>query len=277
MTRTVVAIAFALFFISGCGNSEEAQPKAVDDEVAQAKPEPPPPPPPSPEPVAKGAVRSEEAVALESEGEIDAAKVTGVVGRKMNAVEACLEEGLQADPALKGKMTVRFTIGTDGKVSEASAPVNELPPSVAGCVTEAFRGFRFPPAKSGAVTLEVPFLIEPAEGAGWSIKKKDAEIVGTRGTMDPAQVKETVHPEMGKIQACYEQALAKDPKASGRVTVRFVVEAAGLVYSVQTPINELPSEVGTCLVGVFMALRFPAPSDGPATFELPFLFETARE
>jgi len=272
MFRIAVAIACTFFVLAGCGNGGEAQPKAAGDQVAEAKPEPPPPP----EPVVSGTIRTQEAAVIETQGEIEVAKVTVVVGKKLKAVTACYEDALTADPALTGKMTVRFVIAPDGKVSEAAAPMNELPPSVGDCVTEAVKSFVFPKPAGGAVTIEFPFLFSPVEGAARSAKRKDPEVIGGKGAMAPAQVEETVRPNMDRIKACYEQALRQDPKAAGKVTVRVVVEAEGLVYSVQTPVNELPSQVGACMVEIFIAMKFPKPTGGAVTFEMPFLFEPTQ-
>ncbi len=48
------------------------------------------------------------------------AEVAKVVARKNSAMQRCFEDGLRADPAAGGKVTVKFTVGTTGLVTDAT-------------------------------------------------------------------------------------------------------------------------------------------------------------
>jgi len=70
-------------------------------------------------------------------------------------------------------------------------------------------------------------------------------------------------PELGRFRLCYEQGLANNPNLEGRVSVRFMIDAAGSVGQVANGGSDLPdSSVVSCVVSSFQALSFPAPEGG---------------
>jgi TonB family protein len=76
------------------------------------------------------------------------------------ALRACYVRRLAAEPGLAGKITVRFVIGTNGDVTEASADTAFPNAKVTACVVDAFRQLKFPAPEGGIVTVTYPILFE---------------------------------------------------------------------------------------------------------------------
>ena len=79
----------------------------------------------------------------------------------------------------------------------------------------------------------------------------------------------------GRTRLCYENALRKQPKLAGTVTVAFVIGGDGRVTSAQG--SGFPDDAVTaCVSKVFQGLRFPAPADGRAIpVKYPLQFQPA--
>ena len=81
----------------------------------------------------------------------------------MASIKECYEKELKRDPKLAGKITVGFTIETDGKVSETFIEGNTMGnKTVANCITGRIRTWRFPKPKGGSVTVAYPFIFSPS-------------------------------------------------------------------------------------------------------------------
>lgn len=72
----------------------------------------------------------------------------------------CYETAREAHPQAAGTIRVRFTIGADGHVTEASAEMDEPGvPSLTTCVLDALRGWTFPAPPSGQPSqVTYPFV-----------------------------------------------------------------------------------------------------------------------
>jgi TonB family protein len=78
------------------------------------------------------------------------------------------------------------------------------------------------------------------------------------------------------FQECYEAGLSRNPKLSGRVNARFVIDRSGLVTNV-TITKEgttMPDEaVVSCVAAAFRHLTFPKPDGGIVSVVYPIYFE----
>lgn len=85
-----------------------------------------------------------------------------VVRRHINEVRFCYEQGLQRNPSLEGRVTVRWIIDGTGRVQAAalaSSSVSNEP--VEACIVNAVRRWTFPaPEGGGAVGVSYPFLLQ---------------------------------------------------------------------------------------------------------------------
>lgn len=71
---------------------------------------------------------------------------------------------MRRDSTLEGKLTVRFVIAKDGKVSSSQVKATTLPHgSVEACVVDRFTKLRFPEPKGGGIVIVAyPFIFSPS-------------------------------------------------------------------------------------------------------------------
>jgi hypothetical protein len=88
--------------------------------------------------------------------------VQRIVRQSFGAFRLCYERGLQMNPNLIGKVTVKFAIGPKGTVP-AVASGGDLPDAVVvACVGKAFRGLTFPEPDGGrTVPVEMGIFFAP--------------------------------------------------------------------------------------------------------------------
>jgi hypothetical protein len=97
-----------------------------------------------------------------SPGILDEAQVIATVRKRLPAIRNCYEKGLAHDPALTGKLSVQFTIGTSGRVTASKAVTDSLGnPSVTSCVLTKFKGFTFDKPEGGSITFVYPLMFKP--------------------------------------------------------------------------------------------------------------------
>lgn len=79
---------------------------------------------------------------------------------------------------------------------------------------------------------------------------------------------------MGKLSACYQKQLERNPQLEGRIVVRVVVGQYGAVTSAETHSSTMRNKaVEKCLNARMQSIRFPAPTDGDfALLKIPLTF-----
>ncbi|HEV8244462.1 MAG TPA: AgmX/PglI C-terminal domain-containing protein, partial [Polyangiaceae bacterium] len=83
-----------------------------------------------------------------------------IVRRSFAPFRRCYERGLAKNPKLEGRVSVRFVIDRDGKVTQVSDGGSSIPdPEVRECVLAAFRDLRFPAPDGGIVTVVYPIML----------------------------------------------------------------------------------------------------------------------
>lgn len=94
-----------------------------------------------------------------------------------------------------------------------------------------------------------------------------------RADLDRTSIQRVIRGGHTAFQRCYEQALARNPAAQGRVTVRFTVEGNGKVGAVTIDSLEIGDpEMDRCLVRVFKRLRFPGARGSRISIAYPLVF-----
>ena len=74
----------------------------------------------------------------------------------------CYEAQLIGKPTLAGKLSLRWTIGEDGKVAKAEATADTMgDPAVTSCVLESLRTMEFDVPVKGICVIDWPFVFSP--------------------------------------------------------------------------------------------------------------------
>lgn len=96
-------------------------------------------------------------------GAPDSAVINETIRGAMSEIGACYRQQLAVDPKLRGSLTVRFVIETDGTVSSAATKSSTLnSPAFEACVNARFTRLRFPAGISpGPVAVSYPFVFTP--------------------------------------------------------------------------------------------------------------------
>jgi TonB family protein len=90
-------------------------------------------------------------------------EVGAIVKAHMKEIRACYERELAHDATLTGKVSVRWSVGARGRVSDAEVTASELHNGAAEtCVLNAVRALSFPDPKNGAIiAVTYPFVFKP--------------------------------------------------------------------------------------------------------------------
>jgi TonB family protein len=109
-----------------------------------------------------------------------------------------------------------------------------------------------------------------------AITNSDPEVTGS---MDPELIRRVVRSHHDQLKYCYDNALTRNPKLTGKVAVRWIITEAGTVASS----NVVSSSTGTpdldrCIAGRVLTWIFPKPKGGGvAVVTYPFIFKQAGE
>jgi hypothetical protein len=96
------------------------------------------------------------------EGGLDRDQIAAVIQRHLGQVRFCYEQGLQIQPALAGKVAVKFFINGRGVVDTAHVSRTSLNSNnVEGCILTRLRSWKFPEPKGGVtVKVNYPFILK---------------------------------------------------------------------------------------------------------------------
>jgi TonB family protein len=99
----------------------------------------------------------------EVRGSLSADIIRRIVRAHINEVRHCYHQGLGRDPALAGKVAVRFTIDAKGNVSSTEIAQSTLADAeAANCIATAVARWKFPAPEGGAnVTVLYQFTLAP--------------------------------------------------------------------------------------------------------------------
>jgi outer membrane biosynthesis protein TonB len=96
------------------------------------------------------------------DGKIDKKSVAATIRRRQDGFQGCYETALKANSKLAGKLVVEFTIGDDGKVTEARVVKDGVGSGeVSSCVVSLLKRLKFPAPADGEVTISNTFVFQP--------------------------------------------------------------------------------------------------------------------
>lgn len=94
-------------------------------------------------------------------GPIGPSDVARLMQIQLPRLRPCYETARSTHPQLAGRVDVRFRIGRDGRVTEASASGLPDAPDVATCVAAVLRGTTFPVPQGGSLQFSYPLMFQP--------------------------------------------------------------------------------------------------------------------
>ena len=97
-----------------------------------------------------------------SQGFCKKGNIESVVKRRAGAIRACYEQRLQVKKDLKGKISIRWTIDTEGNVGGASATADSMGDSeTTNCLLRTLRRMKFEKPEGGVCVVQWPFVFSP--------------------------------------------------------------------------------------------------------------------
>ncbi len=91
-------------------------------------------------------------------GYLSPEQILRVVRANQNAIKYCYENEVQRQPNLRGAVTLDWTVGLDGRVTQARIARSTLRSSrVEGCMVRQVRRWRFPRPDGGVCRVQFPF------------------------------------------------------------------------------------------------------------------------
>jgi len=94
------------------------------------------------------------------------------------------------------------------------------------------------------------------------------------GRLPPEAIQRIVRQSFGRLRACYQAGLDRDPSLEGRIAVKFVIDRDGEVTMASVAERTLPDvTVATCVAQTYEAMTFPKPAGGIVTVVYPVVFE----
>ena len=92
-------------------------------------------------------------------GSLEATTINAVMKKHLSGMRSCYERELENDPALGGKVTIAFTIGTSGKVTQAEVASSDMDNAkVEECLVKRVISIKFPEPEGGAVKASYPMV-----------------------------------------------------------------------------------------------------------------------
>ena len=120
------------------------------------------------------------------------------------------------------------------------------------------------------VPEEAPQRPAPAPGASESVV---VDGVGETERLPKKLVERIIRQNYGRLRACYERGLAKNPRLEGGIKVRFVIGRDGSVSNVTDDGSDIPdASVVSCVLRAQRAVKFPKPEGGIVTVAYPIRF-----
>jgi hypothetical protein len=197
-----------------------------------------------------------------------------------NDVTTCLATHPRAVP---GRLTVSLDTSALGFIyaAQVTAPAGPAHDDVVECVNVASHAWRFPARRRER--LLATWVHAPSEREAKKFFEPSAPaveiIVGSvpvvrRGGLVESVIHDEIRRHSSRVQACYSFLLARNPKASGKVSVHFTIGPEGDVVLAEGDENTTDDlAIVQCIVGVVKAMHFPKPEGGETVdVTFPWLF-----
>ncbi|WP_437586046.1 AgmX/PglI C-terminal domain-containing protein [Sorangium sp. So ce1000] len=163
--------------------------------------------------------------ATQVSGRLPPEVIQRIVRQNFGRFRLCYERGLQRDPNLQGRVTVRFTIDPRGAVVNARDGGFDLPDAaVVSCVVRAFHDLSFPAPEGGNVDVVYPVLFAPPPGGA-------AAATAAPDDAAPSDAPPRAEPYTGRFKLIQDTLARGDAQAAARDASAWHAEAPGDVLA----------------------------------------------
>jgi len=130
------------------------------------------------------------------------------------------------------------------------------------------------PASTPESSSATPTEAEAPEG-GLALTGGEASPKRRIGRLPKEAVRDAIHAEHPRIQACYHSARERKPGLAGRLVLRFAIAEDGGVeeLTIRDDSTVLDIPMRECILDIFRKLEFPKPEGGIVLVSYPFEFE----
>ena len=219
--------------------------------------------------------RADEKSNEKAEQPLSAAEVRKVVEGRLSDVKACMKQHAPDGPT--GKVVVRYLIVPTGKVDKPSVSESSTGnKALDQCIVALFPKLQFPPPRGGATMEQLyPFTFAPTP----KNSAPPAQTAQPGGGLEREKIQATIQSHNPDILACYEKALASEPKLAGTVVVEMTVDKEGrIAKTAKLESNTKYVPVDECILAAVAKWQFPKPQGGGnVVIAYPFKLEHARK
>jgi len=204
---------------------------------------------------------------------IDKGLIRTVVRTHVGELRSCYEQGLATDPALSGRVSVRFTIDPRGNVSKAAVASSNLPAPtepVHTCIVAAVKTWRFPvPMGSKEAVVLYPFVLAPGRRvtspsgsiAGEQVDGRWAPVDGLAADVALVEVIDAQHRPVAGAKVILALAIGAASEereaitdATGRAMFEELPSGATAIAMVEPNVRTESTVVGSGAVGVIVLI-----------------------
>ena len=94
------------------------------------------------------------------------------------------------------------------------------------------------------------------------------------GQLDKDLIRRVVRAHLPEVRECYDQGLARDPGARGKIAIDFTIGAQGRVTRSAVAASDMKDEaVPACISEAIEGWLFPRPDGGSVEVSYPFVLE----
>jgi len=182
----------------------------------------------------------------------------------------CYEAFVQANgPTKGGETSMRFRVGRDGRIGRAQLVKTKLDSrEVVGCLLDRVREIELlPPAKP--VDVELSVQVWPGDVPLPSLSNPPAD----RRELDADALEKLLEGSRAELEACGQEAFARDAGLWGRVQLHLELRPDGGVARAKQSESRFPDdEVTRCVIRTVSKLAFPARKSLAPGFEVGLRF-----
>jgi len=165
---------------------------------------------------------------------------------------------------------MRFKVGADGGLTVVAERSNPPTPQLEQCVAGVTQSFSVP-LKPGESHDDAWLFF--ADGGVTAY-----QTTTRAGGLAKSAIMKVIKEHQEEIKACYERQLARNPNASGKVALLFVIGASGAVEEARAvEVSDGLGPVAECAAARIRTWGFPEPAGGgKVTVTFPWVFKPAR-